>query len=163
MNEAYRNHLELAVSNRKQNKKFFRNLERWKPGKIDKVFHRAHEEAFEHIDCLECANCCKTTSPIFRDVDITRISNHLNIKPVAFIEKYLHLDIDSDYVLNSSPCVFLGEDNKCSIYQHRPKACREYPHTDRKNMHQILGITRKNTEVCPAVSKMVEDIKSTLP
>ncbi|MDP4953161.1 MAG: YkgJ family cysteine cluster protein, partial [Flavobacteriales bacterium] len=62
-------------------------------------------------------------------------------------------------VLHTAPCPFLGEDNKCSVYDSRPKACREYPHTDRKNMHQILNLTMKNTLVCPAVNLIVKKIQ----
>ncbi len=69
------------------------------------------------------------------------------------------MDEDGDYVLNQSPCTFLNlETNKCDIYDIRPLACREYPHTDRKNMHQILGLTQKNMDVCPAVVLIVEKI-----
>jgi Fe-S-cluster containining protein len=70
----------------------------------------------------------------------------------------LRLDEDSDYVLKQSPCTFLQDDNTCSIYEIRPLACREYPHTDRKNMHQILDLTEKNILICPAVSKIVNEI-----
>ena len=79
--------------------------------------------------------------------------------PADFVERYLQLDHENDYVLKSSPCTFLQEDNKCSVYEDRPLACREYPHTDRKKMHQVLNLTRKNTEICPAVSRMVEQLK----
>ena len=81
------------------------------------------------------------------------------MKPGAFIEKYLRVDEDNDYVLKSSPCTFLGEDNMCSIYESRPKACREYPHTDRKKMVQITDLTYKNTLVCPAVLEIVERLR----
>ncbi|WP_231496775.1 YkgJ family cysteine cluster protein [Prevotella sp. 10(H)] len=47
------------------------------------------------------------------------------------------------------PCSFLLPDNYCSIYESRPKACREYPHTDRKKFEQIFKLTVKNTETCP--------------
>jgi Fe-S-cluster containining protein len=76
-----------------------------------------------------------------------------------FTEKYLKLDHENDYVLKVSPCAFLQEDNKCSVYEDRPKACREYPHTDRKKMHQILSLTLKNTQVCPAVVRILEKIR----
>jgi Fe-S-cluster containining protein len=67
-----------------------------------------------------------------------------------------------DWVLNSSPCSFLNlEDNSCNIYEFRPKACREYPHTDRKNMTQIMSLTFRNTLVCPAVAEMTESLKLT--
>jgi len=125
---------------------------------LDDEFHSAHSAAFKKMDCLACANCCKTTSPIFRDVDIRRISKRLRVSERQFIESYLKIDEESDYVLKSSPCTFLGDDNKCSIYEDRPLACREYPHTDRKNMHQILQLTRTNMEVCPAVARIVEEV-----
>ena len=81
------------------------------------------------------------------------------MKPGDFIEKYLRVDEDRDYVLKSSPCPFLGEGNHCTVYEDRPKACREYPHTDRKKMVQITELTLRNTLVCPAVLEMVERLK----
>jgi Fe-S-cluster containining protein len=153
-------YLDHARSKRKENKKFFQTLARVK--NLDGLFHSLHEEVFADTDCLECANCCKTTSPIFRDVDIERIATHLGIRPSELTEKYLHLDEDKDWVLNSSPCVFLQADNKCAIYQVRPRACRDYPHTDRKNMAGILDLTYRNTLVCPAVARMAENLKNLL-
>lgn len=139
-------------------KKSFQKLKQKKPKELDIAFHAEHVKAFQKIDCLDCANCCKTTSPIFRDVDIKRISKQLRVKEKQFIETYLRFDEESDYVLKQSPCAFLGTDNKCSIYEYRPLACREYPHTDRKNMHQILDLTQKNVEICPAVARIVNEI-----
>lgn len=128
---------------------------RWKkkhPKKLDEVFHRNHDLAFEKIDCLECANCCKTTSPIFRDVDIKRISKKRKVSEAEFVRDYLKLDLDNDWVLKSSPCPFLLDDNSCGIYDYRPLACSEYPHTDRRKMFQVLDLTIKNLDVCPAVA-----------
>lgn len=146
----------------KENKKFLNSLKNKNPRKLDVHFHKLHEEVFEEIDCLDCANCCKTTSPIFRDKDIERLAAHFRIKPGEFIDKYLHLDNDQDYVLNSSPCPFLMDDNYCSVYEDRPRACREYPHTDRKKMIGILNLTYKNTLVCPAVLEIVERLKNVI-
>lgn len=143
-----------------ENRKFFDRLKNKKLKNLDQAFHPKHDEVFEKIDCLECANCCKTTSPIFSDIDIDRIAKHLRIRPAELVKQHLHLDSDGDYVLNSSPCTFLGSDNYCSIYDYRPKACREYPHTDRKNIAGILPLTLDNTKVCPAVFEIVEQLKS---
>lgn len=156
--DGLRKHLARANQYRKENKKYLLNLARKKD--VDDTFHTLHDEAFEQIDCLTCANCCKTTSPIFRDVDIDRIAKHMGMRPSHFTERYLHIDEDNDWVLNSSPCAFLGADNYCSIYEVRPKACREYPHTDRKHMTQILELTYKNTMVCPAVASIVEKMRT---
>lgn len=155
----YREDLERGIAQFKRNKKAMQRFKRKPTKSLDKDFHEAHQEVFEEIDCLKCANCCKTTSPIFRDIDIERLSKRLRLTPAVFVEKFLKMDHEGDYVLQSSPCAFLMDDNKCSVYEDRPKACREYPHTDRKKMHQIMGLTLKNTKVCPAVVRIVEQIR----
>ena len=144
-----------------ENKKFLTSLKKKDTRKLDEAFHQLHEEVFEEIDCLSCANCCKTTSPIFYETDIERAAKFLRMKPGDFVSNYLRIDEDKDYVLKSSPCPFLGDDNYCSIYESRPKACREYPHTDRKKMVQVMDLAYKNTSVCPAVLEMVERLKKT--
>ena len=141
-------------------KKIFRKMKQAKPNDLDQKFHKGHEAEFKKMDCLSCANCCKTTSPIFRDADIRRISKHLRIKEGKFISDFLRMDEEQDYVLKSSPCSFLDNDNSCSIYDVRPLACREYPHTDRKNMFQVLEITAENSLICPAVARIVLAITS---
>jgi len=140
------------------NKKLREKLKKTKPKDLDAHFHEQHEEVFAAIDCLDCANCCKTTSPIFIQTDIDRLSKTFRMKSSVFIDEYLFRDSDGDYVLKSAPCPFLGADNKCLVYEDRPKACREYPHTDRKNMLGILDLSLKNTMVCPAVLKIFYEI-----
>ena len=150
---------ERAKKKSVENKKFLQSLKKKDARAIDDVFHAVHEEVFEETDCLTCANCCKTTSPIFYQTDIERVSKSLRMKPGEFIDQYLRIDEDKDYVLKSSPCPFLDSENYCKVYDSRPKACREYPHTNRKKMVQITDLTYKNTLVCPAVLEMVERIK----
>ena len=152
-------HKEQSKLKSKENQQFFKSLKKIKPKVLDKIIHPLHDEVFEYTNCLECANCCKTTGPLFTDKDISKIAKHLNLKPSDFTEKYLRIDEDRDYVLKSVPCAFLGEDNSCSIYAFRPKACREFPHTDRRKQFQLLALTKKNVEVCPAVFNIIEKLK----
>lgn len=140
------------------NKKLKNRLKKVKSKPLDEAFETLHDAAFEEIDCLTCANCCKTTSPIFLRTDIDRLAKTFRMKPKAFEEEYLYLDEEGDYVLKSSPCPFLNQDNTCLVYKDRPKACREYPHTNRKNIQGILDLTLKNTLVCPAVFKIFQQI-----
>lgn len=140
------------------NRKLKEKLKKTKPKDLDARFHRLHEQVFAEIDCLNCANCCKTTSPIFLQTDIDRLAKTFRMKSSEFVDEYLFRDSEGDYVLHSSPCPFLGRDNKCLVYEDRPKACREYPHTDRKNMLGILELSLKNTLVCPAVLKIFYEI-----
>ena len=94
--------------------------------------------------------------------DIERIAKHFRMKPSGFIETYLRVDEEGDHVLQEVPCAFLGADNYCSIYDVRPKACREFPHTDRKKFHQISHLTLKNVAICPAAYNIVEAMKERL-
>jgi Fe-S-cluster containining protein len=151
----------LSQSNEEfqENKKLIQKFKKSNHRELDQSFHKEHEKVFKSIDCLACANCCKTTSPIFRDIDIKRIANKLRIPIGKFIDLYLKIDEDNDYVLKQSPCTFLSADNTCDIYEDRPLACREYPHTNRKNMYQILDLTLKNSHICPAVSKIFTNLK----
>jgi uncharacterized protein len=148
-----------AHLNRKANEKYLQWLKRKHPAKLDVTVQRIHDTVFKKTDCLACANCCKTTSPIFYPKDIERAAKALRIKAADFEKNYLRIDEDNDFVLQSSPCPFLLDDNACSIYDSRPTACREYPHTNRKNFVQITALTYKNTLVCPAVVHIVEDLK----
>lgn len=150
---------ERADKEAAKTKTFFQKLKKRKPAKLDDIVQELHEEAFEKIDCLECANCCKTISPIVTDRDIDRMAKELRIRPSELISRHLHLDSDGDYVFNNQPCPFLMADNYCSIYESRPKACREYPHTDRRKFDQLLNLTLKNTYVCPATFRIVEQMK----
>lgn len=150
---------EQSRSNRKENKKFFQKLKQRPPKNLDVIVKKFHDEVFGYTDCLKCANCCKTTGPLFTSKDIDRLAKHLRIKASQFITDYLRVDEDGDYVLQSAPCTFLGADNYCSVYEHRPKACREYPHTDRKRFEQIGDLTRKNVAMCPAAFDVVEKLK----
>lgn len=149
----------LAEKDKKTNQKFFAQLKKKPPAKLDETVHEIHEEVFNKINCLNCGNCCKTLGPRVTDKDIERISKHLKTKPSDFTEKYLRIDEDNDYVFKSMPCPFLGSDNYCSIYEVRPTACKNYPHTDRKKFVQLLDITLKNTSICPGVYEIVSKMK----
>lgn len=152
-----------AAEKHKENQAFFKKLKKRPPKQLDYIMQNLHDAEFEKTDCLTCANCCKTTGPLFTDKDIVRIAKHFKLKPQQFISTYLRVDEDNDYVLQSVPCTFLGTDNYCSIYDVRPKACRAFPHTNRKKFHQISNLTLKNVAICPAAFNIVEAMKKHLP
>ncbi|GBF18771.1 MULTISPECIES: YkgJ family cysteine cluster protein [Arenibacter] len=159
MDEVIRQLSKLAQEKHNENKKFFGKLRKKPPKDLDYIMQDLHEAEFRKIDCLKCANCCKTTGPLFTNADIERIAKHFRMKPQKFIDQFLRMDEENDYVLQSVPCTFLGADNYCSIYEVRPKACREFPHTDRKKFQQISNLTLKNVAICPAAYNIVEEMK----
>lgn len=141
------------------NKRFFHSIKKRDLARLDRLFHQHHEQIFEQINCLDCANCCKTTSPRLFMTDIKRAAKELRQRSSTFINRYVGQDEDKDYVFREQPCPFLDTDNYCCIYKNRPLACKEYPHTDRKKIYQILNITLKNSLICPAVFLIFENVK----
>src|SRR5688572_24873197 len=148
------------MKQKSKNKKedILKELQRIPKNQLDTAFHEAHDQVFKRFDCLTCANCCKTTGPLFTKTDIERLAKLFKQKVNDFTDQYLRLDEEGDYVLKSVPCPFLLPDNKCFVYAERPMACREYPHTNRKNMQQILKLTVINKDICPAVEQILEQI-----
>lgn len=126
--------------------------------KMDETVQQLHEDFSEQINCLNCANCCRSLGPAIYDKDIDRIAKALRMKPSDVLTTYLRMDEDGDYVFRSMPCPFLMPDNYCSIYESRPKACREYPHTDRKKFSQIYTLTVKNTSTCPIAYEVIKSL-----
>jgi Fe-S-cluster containining protein len=138
---------------------FIKRLKKKKPKNLDDVVHDLHDEAFDKFDCLDCANCCKTIGPRLVDKDVERLSKHLKMKSSDFMDQYIRNDEDGDYIFKDHPCPFLMHDNYCMVYESRPKACREYPHTDRKRFFQVLPLSHKNCETCPVVYDIFEELK----
>lgn len=139
-------------------KKYQTFLKRANKNKVLKQLPDLHKEAFEKIDCLQCANCCRNYSPRFKTPDIKRIAKLLKMKEGAFIEAYLRVDEDGDYVTKTSPCPFLGEDNFCTIYENRPSDCHRFPYTDEDVIFKRPAITLKNATFCPAVYFVLEKL-----
>ena len=139
----------------KEYKKF---LHRANKNQVLKQLPALNEEAFKKIDCLQCANCCKNYSPRFKVPDIKRISKHLKMKEGAFIEQFLYLDKEGDYVVKSKPCPFLGIDNYCSIYEVRPSDCARFPYTDEDIILKRQALTLKNSSFCPIVYFVLEKL-----
>ena len=109
MSDALLKNWEKKSSERQKLYKQF--LARVDKNKVIRELPALHEEAFEKVDCLTCAKCCKNYSPRFKTPDIKRISKVLSLKESVFIETYLKIDEEGDYVLKTKPCPFLGADN----------------------------------------------------
>ena len=120
-----------------------RMLQKSDKNQILKRLPDLHEAAFTVIDCLNCAACCKNYSPRFKTPDIKRISKHLHLKESRFIDTYLRLDDDGDYVVKQTPCPFL--------YDVRPSDCERFPYTNEDVLVNRAQITLKNSTFCPAV------------
>ena len=145
-----------------EQKKYKNFLDRVDKNKVLKSLGSLHKEAFTKVDCLDCAACCKNYSPRFNTTDIKRISKYLKVKEGVFVDTYLKLDTDNDYVVQKSPCPFLGTDNYCSIYEVRPKDCERFPYTDEDVFVKKKNLTMKNATFCPAAFYVLERLAKAL-
>lgn len=149
----------IALRQYEENKKFYTLFKKSNVKNLDKAMLQISKAAAKNYNCLDCANCCKSISPMINLRDITRIAKFLNLTQAAFIDTYLKIDEDGDYVFHNAPCPFLAEDNRCKIYEVRPKACAEYPHLEHVKFNKIAEISLKNTYVCPMVLYATNELK----
>jgi Fe-S-cluster containining protein len=126
---------------------------------IDRLVHKLHRELFQQIDCIACSNCCKVTGTALNQKDIDHISRRLKLSAADFQEQYLRKDAEGEMVLKTKPCPFLTEKG-CSIYDIRPKVCREYPYTNKAEFIYRLINMVNNCEVCPVVFEIFERLKA---
>jgi len=139
-------------------RKFLSKLQKNPPRKLDDLTATVEKEVWREIDCLTCANCCKTMSPTYTAGDIKRISSHFDMAVPEFKEKWLRKERGTgDWLNKSTPCQFLDLDtNMCSIYEIRPLDCVGFPHLPKKKMVEYMHVHKQNLEFCPATYRMIE-------
>ena len=143
-----------AVLNKKA--KWLPKLKKHRGKHLDRWVNELDTAIFNEIDCLDCANCCTSIPPIVTAKDAERLAKALKVSSTVFFDKYLTKDEDGDIVINQSPCPFLQSDNKCAVYEDRPKACRQYPHTGTNDFSKHLNLHFQNSVYCPAVFHILE-------
>ena len=149
-----------ARLNKKKLRTFLRKIEKDTPRGLDKLTATLAPAVWKEVDCLTCANCCKTMSPTFTKTDINRISKHFGQTPQAFTKKWLRKDHIGDMLNKTEPCQFLDlRDNKCSIYDIRPADCAGFPHLPKRKMVDYMHVHKQNIEFCPATYKLVEKME----
>ena len=150
--------------NAKGMKKFLGKIEKNPPKGLDKMAEKVDAEVWKEVDCLSCANCCKSMSPTFNAKDLKRIAAHLEMSVAEFKEKWLYFEEeDGDWMNKKQPCQFLNlTNNMCSIYEVRPDDCSGFPHLKKKKMVEYIHVHQQNIEYCPATYKMVEKFQELL-
>lgn len=144
--------------NKRSFRRFLTKLENKPPKGLKDLATRIEKEVWREVDCLSCANCCKTMTPIYTQQDIKRISTHFGLTENEFKTKWLRREKagDRDWLNKTEPCQFLDlTSNKCSIYEIRPADCAGYPHLSKK-MKDYGHVYKQNIECCPATYKLVE-------
>lgn len=138
---------------------FLSDLEQHPPELLDVYAEQIDKEVWIETDCLACANCCRTMSPVFTNQDIKRIATHLRMSASAFKEKWLYKNEKGEWMNRAQPCQFLDlKTNNCSVYAVRPADCASFPHLTKKRMIDYMHVHKQNIAYCPATFKMVEKL-----
>jgi Fe-S-cluster containining protein len=139
-------------------RKFLTKLEKTPPKGLTNLTIALEKEVWQEVDCLSCANCCKTMTPTFNKADLKRISAHFGQTVEEFQKQWLYKERkkDGDWLNKKQPCQFLNlQDNKCSIYAIRPADCAGFPHLPKK-LKDYVHVHKQNIEYCPATYRLVE-------
>ena len=127
---------------------------------LDAVVSEITGDVWSRIDCTECAHCCKTMQVEVNAADIDRLAAHLALSKPAFAKRYLRTAEDNAKVINTVPCPFLGEDNRCTVYEHRPEACREFPFLDKPDFRSRSLLMLTNLHNCPITFNVWQRLKA---
>lgn len=89
------------------------------------------------FECQRCGACCRWEGHvILTDEDIARLAVATALSEVDFIERYTILAANRCQLSLAEQadgsCIFLKED-RCSVYEARPRQCRSFPHQWRVN------------------------------
>ena len=96
------------------------------------------------FNCTGCGNCCRDTVVCLTDADVRRIVDEAGRAAHTFVQFYSEEEVA---LSKRSPfwvslgkqkmimglrwtqghCMFLDQDNRCTIYDHRPVTCRQHP------------------------------------
>ncbi len=82
------------------------------------------------FECTGCGECCRRPGPVyFSGGDLDRAARFLGLSGPAFRRRYgvYHLNGTPAVDPGAAACPFLGDDDRCSIYEARPTQCRTFP------------------------------------
>lgn len=159
-----RSYKPLFRKHRSTLRRFLTRISKNKPRGLDAQIQSLIPGVWKKIDCLACANCCKTMTPTYTPADQKRISKYLGMSVTAFQQKYLKQERggDRDWMNRSIPCQFLNRsDNKCRIYSVRPADCAGFPHLG-KRFVEYGHVHHQNLDHCPATFELVSRLKESL-
>jgi Fe-S-cluster containining protein len=128
----------------------------------DEIARQTTDEVWKQIDCTQCAHCCRTLQVVVDGNDVDRLAARFGMTSRQFSRRYVAVDDDRTRYFAASPCPFLGEDNRCTVYEDRPKACRDFPYMHEKHFVGRSLMMISNTSVCPIVFNVWQRLKSKL-
>jgi len=128
---------------------------------FDALAHPVVTEVTNKIDCTICGNCCKVQEPGVTMQEVEVLANLAGTPIEKFKNENLAFDSDGVSFLCHKPCVFLNT-TVCSVYEHRPLSCADYPGLHRPRLKWRIKQLEENYSICPIVYNVVEIFKKAL-
>lgn len=154
---------EFAKAKEEENFRFRLYLKRKSGAQVDRRVFKLTDQVWAGVDCTTCGNCCRVLRPGVSEEELQRLAARLGQSREEFIAAYLQPVESNDpddppWQVRVSPCPFL-RDNKCSVYEDRPRQCRDYPYLHRPDfVFRTMGMINR-TVTCPIVYEVMEELK----
>jgi Fe-S-cluster containining protein len=152
----------LGTAKVKENLDFRRYLSRHHY--TDKPFQILASEVQQRVDCTACANCCRYSVVSVNQSDIESIAEHIGTTSEAVTRLYTVPDPEAPAlpILRNSGdgCIFL-DGNLCTIYEARPKTCRDFPHVavGKHSLGSRQSSLARWAPLCPIIFNALEGYK----
>jgi len=117
------------------------------------------------IDCTRCANCCRRMIVELTPAEIEIIAAHLCVPVQEVMWKHIDPEPGDSYhkILRTEHggCTFL-DGSRCSIYEARPAACRDFPHVSpgARTLGARMESVCRHSSVCPILYNALEAYKA---
>lgn len=111
------------------------------------------------IDCTACGNCCRVLDVYLEADDVPRLVQGGHIAPEqigVWVEHPLAPEAEAWGKFRQKPCAFL-RGNVCSVYAHRPDACRRYPQFT-PDFRWVLEDIAQGAALCPIIYQVLEQV-----
>jgi Fe-S-cluster containining protein len=117
-----------------------------------------------HIDCTECANCCRSIAVGLIPDDVPPLARALDTTPQRVIAEWVDRKAGSQWgewgMIRESPCSLL-RGTLCSVYAQRPQSCRDYP-AFTPNFRWLKDEIMRGAGKCPIIFNVIERLKDRL-
>lgn len=145
-----------------ENQYFFNFLKKFAGEIISPHIKDISAKVSSQINCMHCANCCKSLNPSLIEKNFQDFTKVLNEEEMSDLQDHLYYDkANQRWIVKTSPCPLL-KDNLCKVYEYRPHSCSEYPHIDPAEFKFKKLSVINNYGICPIVYNTVEQLKQRL-
>lgn len=97
---------------------------------LDAIITKIATPIIAKTDCTQCGNCCRSLDVYLTPDDAQRLSDGIHIPLSAIVDGYINQPRAQSQgewgMFHQRPCAFL-DGNLCTVYDHRPQTCRDYP------------------------------------